>query len=604
MVDIEEITHKVNEISNRKFEVPSDEDVVKYKSLVIDIINAQRKQDKPLSQNTLVHMKKQYKFNKKNSFIMQIFELLIERHDSCVNEKDDEFLSNAIRIKRGKSHSGVIVLTIMLDPYPEYTDSLTGEKKKQSFSCKYNCSYCPNDPSMPRSYLALEPSCLRGFQHKFDVCEQIWSRINALRRIGHRVITKCEVIVEGGTWASFPVEYRYEYCRDIYYALNVYWDSSIRQRLSLNEEKLINQTTRSRLSGLIIETRPDNVTIEEVKLLRMYGCTRVQLGIQHLDQDVLDKNNRQSSTKDAKYAIKLLKDCGFKIDIHIMPNMYGSSILKDRMMLVDKFLGIKNIRRTFKAKELFEEYELVEPDIQADHWKIYPCQVVPWTELKTLYEQKIYVPYPETELVKLLIETKSHIFNWIRLNRCVRDIPSDYIYSKETCKGNLRNDLSEYMKQDGIYCKCIRCREVKEKKLDDQFILTTRKYRASSGIEYFISAESSDHMTLYGFVRLRIPSIECFWTHRVFPELTKCALIRELHCYGIVQDIGQNNAGNHVQHRGIGRMLLKIAENIASNDHNFNNIAVISGEGVKEYYRKFGFKDGGDGGYMIKTSSD
>ena len=435
------------------------------------------------------------------------------------------------------------------------------------------------------------------------MCEQIWSRINSLRRIGHRIITKCEIIVEGGTWASFPVLYRYEYCRDIYYALNVYWDPAPkRERFSLDREKFINQSAKSRMSGLIIETRPDNVDKDEIIRLRECGCTRVQLGLQHLDQDVLNKNNRQCSTEDAKKAIKLLKDSGFKIDIHIMPNMYGSSIEKDRNMLIDRFLGLKFSipKRYWKHNELVEEYDVVEPDLQADHWKIYPCQVVPWSELKALYEQGVYVPYPEEDLTTLLLETKSLMFNWIRLNRCVRDIPSDYIYSSGTGKGNLRGELFEIMKKNGTRCKCIRCQEVKEKEWDGTHILTTRVYRASEGIEYFISAESYDHKTLYGFVRLRIPSHLSLQQHPIFSELTGCALIREIHCYGVVQEIDSHSDG-HIQHRGIGKKLLKHAEHIALNIHGIHKIAVIAGEGVKEYYEKLAYVH--ESTYMIKKIS-
>jgi len=600
-VDIEDIVNKVERISQREFETPTQHDVVQMKDLIMEII--QKQKIKNITSNGMNALKQKYNVSKKNSFLMQVYEMLVENNDPDISSNDEELFANAIRIKRGKSHSGVIVLTIMLSPYPEYTDQ-NGIRQKQEFSCRYNCIFCPNDPSMPRSYLALEPSCLRGYQNKFDVCDQIWSRINSLRRIGHRVITKCEVIVEGGTWASFPVPYREEYCRDIYYALNVYWDPEPRRdRLSIEEEKRINQTARSRMSGLIIETRPDNVTFEEIKLLRRYGCTRVQLGIQHLDQDVLNLNKRQCTTQHAKDAIKLLKDCGFKIDIHIMPNMYGSSILKDRNMLLDRFLGLKFPipRRVVDNKnELIEEYDVSEPDLQADHWKIYPCQVVPWTELKKLYESGIYKPYPEKDLIDLLLETKSLIFNWIRLNRCVRDIPTDYIYSTGTAKGNLRGELVEIMKINGTICRCIRCREVKEQAWDGTFKMTTRIYRSSGGIEYFISAESADNLTLYGFVRLRIPSHSICISHPIFPELTGCAFIRELHCYGEVQSTEKREKDkNNVQHHGIGRTLLQKAEDIAFSKHNYRKIAVISGEGVKEYYKKRGYNEVNDN-YMIK----
>lgn len=604
-VDIEDITNKVNRIVDTEFEEPSDEHVDDLKPLIMEIINLQRKKglSTPVSQNEMQKLKRGYNCIKKNSFLMTVFEKLLEKNDSDVAVDDEPYMSNAIRIKRSKSHSGVIVITVMLSPYPKYKNE-KGEIVQQSFTCKWNCAYCPNEPNMPRSYLSLEPACLRAITHNFDVCSQIWSRMDSLRRIGHRVITKCEIIIEGGTWSSFPLPYRDEYIRDIYFACNVYWDKfPKREPLSLDVERSINRHAKTVVSGLIIETRPDCINREEVIKLRSYGCTRVQLGIQHIDNDVLEKNNRQCSTEVAKRAIRILKDCGFKIDIHIMPNMYGSTVKKDRDMLIGRLLGLKFPvpRRSDSVSEIFEEYDLVEPDLQADHWKIYPCQIVPWTKIKELYERGEYVPYKEEELIDLLVQTKTLIFPWIRLNRLVRDIPDDYIYSDETGRGNMRDHLVNVMQKDGTFCNCIRCREVKETKWDGKYILIIRKYHASGGDEYFISAESANNRTLYGFVRLRLVE----YNFGYFNELISTALIRELHVYGNVMHQNAASTANTAstttaQHRGLGKLLLKKAEEIAINNK-FKKIAVISGEGVREYYAKNGYQeDQGEGHYMMK----
>ena len=602
-VDIEDISRKVTSNFCREFDEPTHDDVFLYKNIVMEIIHRQKqKGNVALGCNELQHIKNDFRCAVKNSYLLKVYDMLVNMEDPDIDLNDENFIVNALRIKRGKSHSGVIVLTVMLSPHPEYTNN-NGDRIKSSFSCQYNCLYCPNDPSMPRSYLALEPACLRGLQNNFDPCEQLWSRMNSLKSIGHRVINKIEVIVEGGTWGSFPMEYRDEFVRDIYYALNVFGEPTLRRtRLSLLEEKRINKTAKTRMSGLILETRPDNITVREVLKLREYGCTRVQLGIQHIDQDVLDANKRQCTTEWAKTAIKILKDCCFKIDIHIMPNMFGSSVNKDRNMLIYRLLGTKTsipyrteiVGNNSRVGELVEVYDLVEPDLQADHWKLYPNQVVPWSGLKELYEQGIYKPYSEDELIDLLVTTKSLIFPWIRLNRCVRDIPTDYIYSTETGKGNLRNELSDIMRKDGTRCNCIRCKEPKEQHWDGMFVLTTRRFNASDGIEYFISVESRDHITLYGFIRLRFPSSK---VNDIFPELNGCSLIRELHCYGTVLAPGSSTVSEHTQHRGIGKLLINRAECL-SKEKKYAKIAVIAGEGVKEYYEKRGYHEGPN--YMIK----
>ena len=573
LVDIEDISAKIGRVISHEYAVPTQLECEKWCKLVRTLID-----NKSHDPNEINQTKRTHGFAGKNSFLLQV----CKQHNMFTVEEYD-ILAYILRTKRGKSHSGVVVITILTSPTPTYINE-HNETVTQDFSCTFSCSFCPNDPAMPRSYLSMEPACLRALKNKFDVCAQIWERIDTLRIIGHTTVTKLEIIVEGGTWSSYPKEYRESFCRDIYYAANVY-NSEKRERLSLNDEKRINESSKMCVIGLTLETRPDSINHDELRILRSYGCTRVQLGVQHLDQDVLDRNNRRCTTKCVKNAIKMLKNACFKVDIHLMPNLPGSSIKKDRNMLIDRILGMKKPFPTRRGNT--ETYDLVEPDLQADQFKIYPCAIVPWTDIEKWYRDGTYVPYGNNDLEDLLIEAKSIIFPWIRLNRIVRDIPTDYMISDTHDKPNLRQDLAHIMKTEGKRCRCIRCREVKNAGFASYDIIH-REYRSSGGTEFFTSAEKDD--VLFGFVRLRLPDGH---NADVFYELHHTALIRELHVYGQVEAVGQVN--NNVQHRGIGKDLVKNAIKIAKK-HGFKKIAVISGEGVKAYYRKLGFVD--DGSYL------
>jgi histone acetyltransferase (RNA polymerase elongator complex component) len=372
---------------------------------------------------------------------------------------------------------------------------------------------------------------------------------------------------------------------------------NIREKLSLNDEKIINKTARSKVIGLTLETRPDTITAKELKLLRYYGCTRVQLGIQHIDNDVLKKINRMCKTETAIKGIKLLKDAGYKIDGHFMPNLPGSTIEKDRRMMLDQLLGVVEHTRIedIDNKTITEVYNLTNEDIQVDQWKVYPTTIVPYTEIEKWYKSGEYVPYDMELLKELLFEMKVKVFPWIRLNRVVRDIPDDYSFLT-TYRSNMRQDIIAELQKKGKFCYDIRSREVKTQTFNlDEMFMVTRIYNASEGREYFISFESQDNKILYGFIRLRLTTNQPI---HIFPELEGCALIRELHVYGKLQPVGK--ATNHVQHSGLGRRLLQKAEDIAIKN-NYHKISVIAGEGTRGYYEKFGYIDNnGEGHFMIK----
>ena len=589
VLDIEDINRKFDDIIERgDFANPTFEDSIKYKTLIDALLMEQ-----PDTQDKLKLLKQKYNFPGKNSFLYKAF-LLTDAY----NESNDDIIKNVLRIKRGKSHSGVLVVTVFTSPYPEYTDPLSGEVKKQKFTCKWNCAYCPNEPGQPRSYLKGEPGVLRANRAHFDTVRQMHDRMNALFSIGHP-IDKLEVIVLGGTWTSYPEEYREKFCRDVYYAANVYKQCD-RPSMSLVEEKAANKTAHCKVIGLTLETRPDTIDPKELMNLRRYGCTRVQLGIQHLHQDVLDKVNRRCSIAQVYSAIKQLKDSGFKVDGHFMPNLPGSSVEKDKDMLLNQLLGTNfPVPQRFFGKfgtDLWEVWKLANPSVQIDQWKVYPCAIVPWTDIETWYKNGEYVPYNEESLVDVLLQMKALVFPWIRLNRIVRDIPKDYIICSSD-KSNLRQELTHTLGKEGKICHCIRCREVKNSAWDGSYQTVVRQYDSSDGSEFFISAESKDCKTLYGFLRLRFPGKK---VNPVFPELTDSALIRELHVYGQLKKVINDSEDNKIQHRGIGKHLMYTAEVISRKHGKYNKISVIAGEGTKGYYESLGYTEKGAGGYMIK----
>jgi histone acetyltransferase (RNA polymerase elongator complex component) len=590
--DLEAFEKKLDEHLLKEFEMPTESDAVLLKP-VLDALTSMDSIDS-IGLTKLLSKHKLLKY-RKNSYIIQCMYLLIERGVFEANHEDH--IKNLLRIKRGKSHSGIMSITIFTSAYPSYTRE-DGTVKTQAFSCKFNCHYCPNEPGQPRSYLKGEPGVLRANRHNFDPCEQMWARLGALYAIGHKTLgSKLEVLILGGTWTSYPHQYREQFIRDTYYAANTFHDKAKRQKRSLAEEIQINKDSDCRIIGLTIELRPDSITKQEVHRLRSYGCTRVQMGVQHLHDDVLKGINRQCTTERFKKGLKILKDCCFKVDIHIMPNLPFSSPEKDRQMLLTQFLGQTREKEVTTTHEgnVYEQYYLNDEDVQADQWKIYPCETVPYTEIERWYREGSYVPYPKETLFDLLYETKKNVFPWIRCNRIIRDIPKGYIIASSD-DPNTSQLLIDCMRKNGDYCMCIRCRECKETSWDGTYITVIRHYKASGGDEYFISAESKDNLTLYGFLRLRLGTPNTDF----FPELEGCGLIRELHVYGNLNPVGQNIT--QVQHKGIGKHLISMAECIAEGKL-YYGMAIIAGVGVQRYYEKLGYYNDseGKGDFMIKN---
>ena len=518
--------------------------------------------------------------------IQRIHKFTVSKIDliKIYNSLDEQYkiydLKKKIIKKIQKSQSGILSITVCTSGTP-WRFNKDGEKETVNFSCKNNCYYCPNEgPSkdnnwtqQPRSYLYTEPGLLRSNANDFDPIKQMNSRLSSLERMGH-VIDKLEVLVLGGTWSSYPKEYQEEFVTHLYYAANTYYDKR-ETILSLEEEIELNEKAKVHIIGLTLETRSDSININEIKNFRRYNCTRIQIGIQHTDNAVLKMNNRGESIEKVKKAIKMLKNNNFKIDGHLMLNLYGSTVEKDRIML----------------NEI-----LTDPDLQVDQLKIYPCAIVPFTKIKELYEAGIYKPYDDCHLYDLIKEFKMKITKQFRINRIIRDIPGDYIidgYSQQFA--SIRQKLHEDMKINNWSCKCIRCREVKGNKIDDKNTkLEIMEYEASGGMEYYISFENGEY--LIGFIRLRLNRNKELL---ILPVLEDAALIRELHVYSALSNVGEND-DHSLQHKGYGRRLIEKAEEIAISN-GFYKMAIISGTGVRDYYRKFGYELKET--YMIKELS-
>ena len=444
--------------------------------------------------------------------------------------KPPEFLIT----KPSRTLSGVTIVAIMTRP---------GD-------CPGNCIYCPNWTNAPRSYTGFEPAALRAKRNNFDARKQISDRLKQLKNTGHP-INKIELIVMGGTFPATPVAYQNEFVKNIYQEIT---NSKEEDLLKLKKKAM---TSKNRIIGITFETRPDFCDKETIERLLDFGGTRVEIGAQIINDKVLAEINRGHKVDATIKATQELKDAGFKVLYHVMLNLPGSDYKKD----LESF------------KEIF-----TNPLFKPDMIKIYPCLVTSGTKLEKMYYAKKYIPYGLEKTIKLIADIKEMTPPWVRIMRIQRDIPADKIIAGIT-RSNLRQLVEEELKKRGTKCNCIRCSEPKGKiKTIKGYKLDVIEYDAQNGKEYFISALKEKY--LLGFIRLRFP----------FKPFVKAidantSIVRELHVYGQTTNFEEQN----IQHRGIGKSLLKKAEEI-SIKYKFNKIAVISGVGVREYYKKQGYK--------------
>lgn len=506
-------------------------------------------------------------------------------------------LEKFMRLKAARSSSGVNVITIFTSGKLMGTEDIDVEDVQiKTGGCPMDCHYCPfekdkdGNPTQPRSYLSTEPGNMRATDNKHHPVCQTYARLYQLELMGHISPTgdtpsKCEFIISGGTFNFYPSKYIDWFVSCMYYACNTYydWRNWYKEGIlySLEKEKTINETTPIRIIGLTIETRPDYVTpinkknpneidFSQLELFNRLGVTRVQIGIQHTDDTILKKVNRKCTDLDNQIGIRRLKQNGFKTDIHLMLDLPGSTPEMDKIMI---------------------ERVVYDPNYQAHQWKIYPTEVTPFTRIKKWHQEGLYKPYAEDHsqgLSYLMVDVISHAMGmvprYIRVNRVVRDIPHKSIDGGLKCS-NMRQLVDNKMNEKGLITKCIRTREVKLKNYDVNNIkLTITEYESSSGREFFIEYNSKDTSdTLYGFCRLRLNKE---W-YDVLPFLYGCALIQELHVYGLHTNVGTNDNDN-TQHKGLGTSLLKKAEEIAFKNE-YKKIAVISGVGVRGFYKKRGY---------------
>jgi len=438
--------------------------------------------------------------------------------------------------------------------------------------------------AQPRSYIHSEPGVLRGNRNNFIPEIQIYDRADALESCGNEV-DKIEILVLGGTWDHYPLNYQNEFIRDIYHGINNL-TTRCNEKLSLEKEIKLAETSEKRIIGLTIETRPDCINLKTIRKYRTFNITRLQIGVQHIDNDILKKIERGSTTNDTIKANHLWKHNGGKIDWHLMPDLPGSSVEKDLEMF-RKIFSIKSFKEINKNHFV---YDLEYPELQPDQLKIYPCEIVPWTKIKQWYEDGSYKPYSENEeeLIKVVTYIKENVFPWIRINRIVRDIPSMNIIA-----GNKNVNLHQQIINSGVKSSCIRSREVKNNTKNIHLAeLFIRQYNGVYSTEYFISYESPDQEILYGFLRLRINHTI---SDLIYPDFHDTSFIRELHVYGSI--VKHDSKDNQVQHMGFGKKLLKKAEEL-SFKHGVDKIAIISGVGVRKYYEKNGYHLYNN--YMIK----
>lgn len=452
-----------------------------------------------------------------------------------------------LQVRSVRTLSGIAPITVLTKPY----------------QCPGRCTYCPTEANMPKSYIDTEPGAMRALRLRFDPFLQVTKRLAALELNGHTP-EKCELIVLGGTWTAYPNDYQEWFMKRCYDGFNQ--DERPDGAATLDEAKQLNESAQYRVIGCTLETRPDHIDQAEVKRLRWFGATRVQIGVQTLNKHVLALTLRDQTNERVQEATKLLKEAGLKITYHMMQNLPGAVPETD----------LQDIKTIFSHQ-----------GYQPDHIKIYPCVVVRSAPLYRHWKSGKYKSYSTETLTTLLADIKAQVPPYVRIERLVRDIPENSIIG-----GNTVTNLRQIMQQKGVHCVCIRCREPRADLTGvDEAKLYIEEYDSSDGREYFISFEDDRREKLFGFVRLRLQQRQQHW----YEELQDAALIRELHVYGQLVPVAEEGAA--VQHRGFGRKLMVEAERIAQ-EQGFTKFAVIAGVGVRKYYEKLGYQLGEE--YMLK----
>jgi len=471
-------------------------------------------------------------------------------------------IEERIRLKPTRTNSGVATVTVLTKPFP----------------CPGRCIFCPNDPNMPKSYISSEPGAQRALTNHFDPYAQVYNRLIALKNIGHN-IEKVELLVLGGSWSAYTQDYQLWFVTQCYKAMNDVAEDSTEyispkedyesevSFFNLEKEHLRNETAYCRNVGLVLETRPDLITEEKVIHLRKLGATKIQIGIQSLNNRILKANNIGRKVKDVKKAIRLLRLAGFKIHGHWMPSLYKATVDSD----------------------IADYKKLWRPAFSPDELKIYPTSIVLNTYLYNLYKKKMYEPYSEDELLEVLVSVMPSTPRYCRLSRIIRDIPSEEIVAGNK-KTNLRQIAEKEIEERGLKLQEIRSREIQDsnvamKDLEMEII----NYKSSIGKEVFISFKTKKTDKICGFLRLCLPNF-FYKRFNYIEELRDSSIIREVHVYGKVMSLTEDSSGQP-QHLGLGKKLIQKAEEI-SRENRFKSISVISAIGTREYYKARGYDKG------------
>lgn len=435
---------------------------------------------------------------------------------------------NEIR-KPTRTISGITPVAVMLPPR----------------KCEHgNCVYCPS-LNVPQSYTPKSPVVMRAKMVGYDSFKQVKARLEAFNAMNHPN-DKVELIIMGGTFLEYDGKFQYKFVKGLYDGLNGKKSKNLAQAQKLNEK------SKNRCVALCIETRPD-VCIEFIDRMREFGCTRVELGVQIIDDKIYKQVKRGHDVQNVVDATKVLRDAGFKIGYHLMPGLPGSDLKKDLVLF----------------KKIFSDSRF-----KPDQIKIYPCQVMPGSELEKIYWKKKYTPYTKEKLEKLLMEMLKIVPRYCRVMRVMREIPPEYLVAG-TIRIDLRKEVENELRQKKKKLSEIRYREIgfalNRGEVNTNLRLKTTKYKASGGDEYFLEIVNKGDI-LFGLLRLRIND--------------GCAIIRELHVYGPSLRLGQ--IGKLGQHTGLGKELMQEVEKIVKK-RNIKELKIISGVGVREYYKKIGY---------------
>lgn len=483
---------------------------------------------------------------------------------AAVPTESKKILYPKLKSKPVRTASGIAVVAVMCKPHRCPHINMTGNI----------CVYCPGGPDSDfeystQSYTGYEPTSMRAIRARYNPYLQTRHRIEQLQQLGHSV-DKVEFIVMGGTFMCLSEEYRDFFIRNLHDALSGHTSSSVEEAVKYSEKSKV------KCIGITIETRPDYCLKRHLSDMLKYGCTRLEIGVQSVYEDVARDTNRGHTVRAVSESFNLAKDAGFKVVAHMMPDLPNVDYERD----IEQFI------------EFFEN-----PAFRADGLKIYPTLVIRGTGLYELWKSGRYKSYPPSTLVDLVAHILALVPPWTRVYRVQRDIPMPLV-SSGVEHGNLRELALARMKDLGTDCRDVRTREVGIQEIHNkvrpyEVELIRRDYTANGGWETFLSYEDPEQDILVGLLRLRKCSADTFR-----PELKgSVSIVRELHVYGSVVPVSARDP-NKFQHQGFGMLLMEEAERIAREEHRSHKIAVISGVGTRNYYRKIGYEL--EGPYMTK----